>query len=272
RGREDRPRPSQRDRRHRRRARDARGQHGLAFRDRRDEPRGAWRRCCRRTNREGRVSHPAGGRATPYPVLHIAGHRGCAGRRHRSPSPRGVAAHRPGARVSRRRRARRPVSADLTRARTERGEVVRVERLGSLIELTVTLPWLAATAAPGQFAQLRCGDGIEPLLRRPFSVAWTENDRCGFVFEEVGAGTRLLAALRPGDTLDVLGPLGTGFDVETGGGPVVCVSGGVGCAPFPLLIAALRERGAGDITVLSGAATASRLYPAERFARGIDGV
>ena len=164
------------------------------------------------------------------------------------------------------------MSADLTRARTERGEVVRVERLGSLIELTVTLPWLAATAAPGQFAQLRCGDGIEPLLRRPFSVAWTENDRCGFVFEEVGAGTRLLAALRPGDTLDVLGPLGTGFDVETGGGPVVCVSGGVGCAPFPLLIATLHERGAGDITVLSGAATASRLYPAERFARGIDGV
>ena len=164
------------------------------------------------------------------------------------------------------------MSADLTRARTERGEVVRVERLGSLIELTVTLPWLAATAAPGQFAQLRCGDGIEPLLRRPFSVAWTENDRCGFVFEEVGAGTRLLAALRPGDMLDVLGPLGTGFDIETGGGPVVCVSGGVGCAPFPLLIAALRERGAGDIMVLSGAATASRLYPAERFARGIDGV
>ena len=73
------------------------------------------------------------------------------------------------------------MSADLTRARTERGEVVRVERLGSLIELTVTLPWLAATAAPGQFAQLRCGDGIEPLLRRPFSVAWTENDRCGFM-------------------------------------------------------------------------------------------
>ena len=39
-----------------------------------------------------------------------------------------------------------------------------------------------------------------------------------------------------------------------------------------MLINALRERGANDITVLSGAATASRLYPAERFARGIDGV
>ena len=164
------------------------------------------------------------------------------------------------------------MSADLTRARTEMGEVVRVERLGSLIELAVALPWLAGSSAPGQFAQLRCGNTFTPLLRRPFSVAWTANDMCGFVFEEVGAGTRLLAALRPGDTLDVLGPLGAGFHLDAGRGPVVCVSGGVGCAPFPLLINALRERGANDITVLSGAATAARLYPAERFARGWDGV
>jgi len=164
------------------------------------------------------------------------------------------------------------MSADLTLARTETGEVVRVERFGSLIELTITLPWLAKTARPGQFAQLRCGDSIAPLLRRPFSVAWTEDDRCAFVFEEVGLGTRLLGALRPGDTLNALGPLGVGFDLNTNGGPVVCVSGGVGCAPFPLLISALRRRGATDITVLSGASTAARLYPAERFARGADSV
>src|SRR5207245_1979313 len=85
-------------------------------------------------------------------------------------------------------------------------------------------------------AELRCGNTFTPLLRRPFSVAWTANDMCGFVFEEVGAGTRLLAALRPGDTLDVLGPLGAGFHLDAGRGPVVCVSGGVGCAPFPMLI------------------------------------
>jgi dihydroorotate dehydrogenase electron transfer subunit len=161
------------------------------------------------------------------------------------------------------------VNEGLRRARLEIGEVERVERLGSLVEIAVTLPWLAGTAQPGQFAQLRCGDGFMPLLRRPFSVAWTQDDTCGFVFEEVGLGTHRLGALRPGDPLDVLGPLGKGFTVEAGEGPALCVSGGVGCAPFPLLIQHLRAAGVRDVTVLSGAATAARLYPAERFARGL---
>ena len=79
-------------------------------------------------------------------------------------------------------------------------------------------------------------------------------------------GTRLLSELQPGDPLDTLGPLGHGFSVVDAGS-VVCVSGGLGCAPFPLLINELRRRGVEDILVLNGARTATRLYPAERFAR-----
>ena len=159
------------------------------------------------------------------------------------------------------------MTAGLSRAALEIGEVLVVERLGGgLLELVARLPHLAATAMPGQFVQLRCGQGTTPLLRRPFSVAWTQDDICGFVFEAVGAGTRLLSELQPGDPLDSLGPLGHGFTVVDGGS-VVCVSGGLGCAPFPLLINELRRRGVGDILVLNGARTATRLYPAERFAR-----
>jgi dihydroorotate dehydrogenase electron transfer subunit len=164
------------------------------------------------------------------------------------------------------------VSADLTNTRMEVGEVVRVERLGAIVELTARLPNLAASAVPGAFAQLRCSRSTTPLLRRPMSVAWTADDLCGFVFTEVGVGTRLLAALQPGDELDVLGPLGRGFSLDGITGPVLCLCGGVGCAPFPLLIAALEARGVHDITVLNGAAGASRLYPAERFARRNGGV
>jgi len=159
------------------------------------------------------------------------------------------------------------VTADLSRAALEKGEVLVVERLGGgLLELVARLPHLAATATPGAFAQLRCGAGTTPLLRRPFSVAWTQDDTCGFVFEAVGAGTRLLSELQPGDPVDSLGPLGHGFTLVDQG-PVVCVSGGLGCAPFPLLINELRRRGIDDIVVLNGARTAVRLYPAERFAR-----
>jgi dihydroorotate dehydrogenase electron transfer subunit len=159
------------------------------------------------------------------------------------------------------------VTADLSRASLEQGEVLVVERLGGgLLEMVARLPHLAATASPGSFAQLRCGTGTTPLLRRPFSVAWTQDDTCGFIFEAVGAGTRLLSQLLPGDPLDSLGPLGHGFTLVDEG-PVVCVAGGLGCAPFPLLISSLRRRGVDDIVVLNGARTAARLYPAERFAR-----
>ena len=161
------------------------------------------------------------------------------------------------------------MSVDLRRAAVETGEVVGVERLGGgLIELSARLPHLAAQARPGEFAQLRCSHGVVPLLRRPFSVAWTEADVCSFVFEVVGAGTRLLAAMEAGDALDSLGPLGRGFNLEPAPARAVCVSGGLGCAPFPLLLRALRASGVADIIVLNGAAIASRLYPAERFGRG----
>ena len=160
------------------------------------------------------------------------------------------------------------MTADLSSARLERGEVVRVERFGTLVELTAMLPHLAATAKAGQFAQLRCGPGPVPLLRRPFSVAWVEGQLCTFVLEEVGAGTRLLGRLSPGDELEVLGPLGTAFTLAGEGDRCLIVSGGVGCAPFPLLVRSLLERGARDVMVLSGATTAVRLYPANRFRRG----
>ena len=160
------------------------------------------------------------------------------------------------------------MTSSLSRARDERGEVVAVERLGGgMVEISARLPHLAAAAMPGQFAQLRCGSSTSVLLRRPFSVAWTEGDVAAFVLAPVGAGTRILAGLRPGDPLVALGPLGTGFTLQSGAEHVLCVSGGLGCAPFPLLIRAARAAGA-RVTVVSGAATAELLYPPERFARG----
>ena len=159
--------------------------------------------------------------------------------------------------------------SDLSRARDQSGEVIATEELGAgLVELSVRLPHLAATARPGEFAQLRCGPGPVPLLRRPMSVARVEGDRCAFVFERVGVGTRLLAAMRPGDRLDVLGPLGIGFTLPPGAQRVLCVAGGLGCAPFPLTAARALAAGVTEVVVLHGAATASRLYPAERFAGG----
>lgn len=159
--------------------------------------------------------------------------------------------------------------SDLRRARDEMGEVLSVEELGGgLVELTAHLPHLAATARAGEFAQLRCGPGPIPLLRRPFSVAWVEGEQCSFVFERVGEGTRRLGEMRAGELLGSLGPLGIGYTLTPGTGKVVCVAGGLGCAPFPLLARQARDMGADEVVVLHGAATAARLYSAARFQRG----
>jgi len=158
--------------------------------------------------------------------------------------------------------------SDLSRAADEMGEVVAVDRLGGgLVEVAVRLPHAAATARPGEFAQLRCGDPPMPLLRRPFSVAWVDGEVCGFVFEPVGEGTRRLARLHTGDMLASLAPLGTGFTLPAAG-RVVCVAGGLGCAPFPLGARRALDAGAAEVVVLHGAATEARLYPAARFSRG----
>lgn len=160
-------------------------------------------------------------------------------------------------------------TSDLRRALDESGPVVSVEELtGGLVELTARLPHLAANARAGEFAQLRCGPGPIPLLRRPFSVAWVDGDTCSFIFERVGAGTRLLADMHPGDTLQSLGPLGLGFTLHPGMRRAVCIAGGLGCAPFPLLA----QQSDAEIVILHGAATAARLYPRERFTRGLDRV
>lgn len=85
----------------------------------------------------------------------------------------------------------------------------------------------------GQFLHIKCGDG--QLLRRPISVArtqWDEpEDTAALIFEVRGEGTRWLSQRRPGDKLDVLGPLGNGFDVSPGG-RYLLVGGGIGIPPL----------------------------------------
>lgn len=85
----------------------------------------------------------------------------------------------------------------------------------------------------GQFLHIKCGDG--QLLRRPISVArtqWDEpEDTAALIFEVRGEGTRWLSQRKVGDKLDVLGPLGNGFDVSKEG-RYLLVGGGIGIPPL----------------------------------------
>ena len=83
--------------------------------------------------------------------------------------------------------------------------------------LRVEAPALARAILPGQFVMLRLPGGTDPLLGRPFALYDTVLDAGGepsaldIVYLVVGKLTRLLATLRPGDTVAVWGPLGNGF-------------------------------------------------------------
>ncbi len=95
--------------------------------------------------------------------------------------------------------------------------------------------WLAAPQAaearPGQFVGVRCAGFT---LRRPISICEIDraNGRLRLVFQERGAGTRVLAGIRPGETMDLLGPLGNGFYLGRTDRPAVFVGGGIGVPPL----------------------------------------
>ena len=91
----------------------------------------------------------------------------------------------------------------------------------------------ASFQAPGQFVHIRCGGSL--LLRRPISVCSCQADEpedlLSLVFEVRGEGTAWLAGRREGDTLDVLGLLGNGFDMRPED-RYLLVGGGIGVPPM----------------------------------------
>jgi dihydroorotate dehydrogenase electron transfer subunit len=129
--------------------------------------------------------------------------------------------------------------------------VVAREALGGEYYRLRLRPAQPFAAAPGQFVMLKVADGIDPLLRRPFSIHRMHDSReFEVLFRVVGQGTRLLAAVHVGARVDAIGPLGTSFplDVER---PLL-VGGGVGIAPLLFLTDALLARGARPKLLLGG--------------------
>ena len=97
--------------------------------------------------------------------------------------------------------------------------------------ISMDAPEIAATVRAGQFVNLGWS-GV--FLRRPFSVYRVEGERIEVVLKAVGRGTSQLIAMRCGDVISCLGPLGHGFDLVAGPRSAVLISGGLGVAPMPL--------------------------------------
>jgi dihydroorotate dehydrogenase electron transfer subunit len=133
-------------------------------------------------------------------------------------------------------------------------------------------PAVAAVARPGQFVMIKPQAGLDPLLRRPFSIFEILRDTGGrptgltLLNKRVGAGTALLYAARPGDRVGCFGPLGQPFIPVDPPAHAWMVAGGVGLAPFVTLAEALAARRT-PTTLFYGARSAADLYGVSTFER-----
>jgi dihydroorotate dehydrogenase electron transfer subunit len=99
--------------------------------------------------------------------------------------------------------------------------------------LVLQAPELAAIAAPGHFVMLRVSANLDPLLARPFGISAVISKRSIELYYRVaGRGTNLLTSVEPGQMLDLLGPLGSGFPVPDKATTPLLVAGGSGFPPL----------------------------------------
>lgn len=118
---------------------------------------------------------------------------------------------------------------------------------------------------PGQFVHVRVDDTTEHVLRRPISIADIDKDSSQFtiVYRAEGDGTRKMARLNTGDTLDILSPLGNGYPLEQNE-EVLIVGGGIGVPPLYELSKRLNRIGVTTTHVL-GFNSKKDVFYEERF-------
>ena len=108
---------------------------------------------------------------------------------------------------------------------------------------------------PGQFAELKVDGSDKTFLRRPISVNYVDEEKneVWFLIHIVGDGTRRLGALKTGDRLNVVMPLGNGFTMPSS--PTekfLLVGGGVGIAPLLYMGKKMNEMGCRPTFLLGG--------------------
>ncbi|MGI4790031.1 MAG: dihydroorotate dehydrogenase electron transfer subunit [Janthinobacterium lividum] len=105
--------------------------------------------------------------------------------------------------------------------------------------LVCEAPAIAALAQPGHFVNVLTAERTDPLLRKPFSIYTVDRERgqISLLYSIVGATTIGMSRKRPGDTLDLVGPLGGRiFQPDTRPGAThILVGGGYGVPPLVFL-------------------------------------
>ncbi len=111
-------------------------------------------------------------------------------------------------------------------------EIKNIKRLNkSCFDFIIFCPEIVELARPGQFLHIKC-DG--KTLRRPISICEINkiSKTIRIVFDIKGEGTEWLSKRIKGEKLDILGPLGNGFNIDNPDLHALFVGGGIGVPPL----------------------------------------
>ncbi len=136
----------------------------------------------------------------------------------------------------------------------------------SIVRTRFKAPQITEKARPGQFVHVRIRAAIDPLLRRPFSIHRVDRERgeLDLLYRVIGEGTKLMSMLLPGDQVNMMGPLGNGFDLSTPSDQAVIVAGGMGGAPVFFLADELLKMNR-NVTLLWGVRDGREIFNEESF-------
>lgn len=154
-------------------------------------------------------------------------------------------------------------------------EVIGLEPImGDAYLLTVSAPGsVVERLKSGQFFNIVCRseNSSDPLLRRPYSVYRVDREASTLTFlvRPFGRGSAWLAQRNPGDTLNMLGPLGNDFQILPRSWRVIMLAGGVGAAPLVMLSDEAVAKGI-DVVFMMGAADETGLLASSELADGIE--
>ena len=132
--------------------------------------------------------------------------------------------------------------------------------------MKLSAPAIAQQAIPGQFIHIKCNQNYYHLLRRPLSLHQINKDRgeISVLFQVVGEGTKILSEKVIGEDLNVLGPLGRGFNINSKSQNILIVGGGIGIAPLLALTEESIKSGK-NVQVLIGACNKEMIIGEKSF-------
>lgn len=142
--------------------------------------------------------------------------------------------------------------------------------------MKILAPGIGETARPGQFVMFRVQRSLPPLLRRPFGIFRTgflpadcegmpAREYCEILYKVVGRGTGIMEQLHQGDCVEMMAPLGRGFDLGDPGEDKILVGGGIGLVPLYMLAQELVKTS--RVRLLMGGRTREDILAVTEFER-----